>query len=595
MAISDYIPIKANSATSKLKSKENRKKVIAGAVTAAIVGAGIFSYYKSSSSADLLPKYVNDCGRYEPLPLIYTKSLETIFSDKDYQLDLISKLQGAVRIPTEVYDDFGQPDLSVPLEDEPIYSKFAPFHDYLVDEFPLIHKYFKKEIVNGVNLVYTLDETKFDVSGKPVLLMAHQDVVPVNVDTIDRWTYPPFDGVYEPETGKIFGRGSSDTKKLLIGELAAVELLLKDGFEFTRPLILAFGFDEEKGGTYGAKFIATHLLDRYGKNGIEVVLDEGGGVGYFGDNGYIALPGVAEKGYVDVEITLNTLGGHSSAPNHWDIETTGIGLISEVNVLLTEDTFPIDIALDNPILDSLQCTAKYKPETLPKDFVSALKSNSISKLTKALESSFKKFTFKTTQAIDVIKGGVKANAMPEQVVNLVNHRINIKSSVAETVNHDLRAVTTVADKYDIGITLDWSNGTVSTLKEDTINGGFVVKVINALEPVPRTPVDGIWDLVAGTFTSVYLHPYFANSDYPDEVQEVYFDSSMNTGNTDTKYYSEYELVSGRIYRFSGGVSEGDNAHTVDEWTTEKSLISTTGFFYSFLGNFNGYVGELNLE
>lgn len=595
MALSDYIPIKAKSATSRLKDKENKKKIIAGVVTAAILGAGAVALYKHSSSGDYLPKYVNDCGRYEPLPLVYTKSLDTIFNDRAYQLDLISKLQGAVRIPTEVYDDYGQPDLSVPLEEEPTYGKFAPFHKYLEKEYPLIHKYFKKELVNGVNLVYTLDESKFDVSGKPLLLMAHQDVVPVNVDTIDRWTYPPFDGVYEPETGKIFGRGSSDTKKLLIGEMSAVELLLKDGFKFTRPLILAYGFDEEKGGTYGAKFTAEHLLEKYGKNGIEVVLDEGGGVGYFGDNAYIALPGVAEKGYVDVEITLNTLGGHSSAPNHWEVETTGIGLMSEVNVLLTEDAFPVDIALDNPILDSFQCTAKYKPETLPKDFLSALKSNSISKLTKALENSMSKFPFKTTQAIDIIKGGVKANAMPEQVVNLINHRINLKSSVAETVNHDLAAVTKVADKYDIGITLDWSNGTVSTLKEDTENGGFVVKVVNSLEPVPRTPVDGVWDLVAGTFTSVYLHPYFANPEFPEEIQEVYFDSSMNTGNTDTKYYSEYELVSGRIYRFSGGVNEGANAHTVDEWTTEKSLISTTGFFYSFVGNFNGYVGELVLE
>ena len=587
-----YGAISAKDAIKKINKKKTGS-IIAGAAVAAAVLLTAGKLLKSDSS-DVLPLYSHDCGKYSPIELAFDKSYSKILNDKEYQLELVEKLQNVIRIPTEVYDFYGQPDLSVPLEDEPIYAKFAPLHAYLEKAFPLVHATLKKEIINGVGLVYTW-APKNTKGKKPLLLMAHQDVVPVNVDTIDRWTYPPFDGVYEPETGKIYGRGSGDTKPLIIAQLAATELLIADGFELERPLILAYGFDEEKGGSFGAKFIAEHLKEKYGKNGIEVVLDEGNGVVDLGNGTYFAQPAVAEKGYVDVEITLNTLGGHSSAPNHWDIETTGIGLISEVNVLLTEDTFPIDIALDNPILDSLQCTAKYKPETLPKDFVSALKSNSISKLTKALESSFKKFTFKTTQAIDVIKGGVKANAMPEQVVNLVNHRINIKSSVAETVNHDLRAVTTVADKYDIGITLDWSNGTVSTLKEDTINGGFVVKVINALEPVPRTPVDGIWDLVAGTFTSVYLHPYFANPDYPDEVQEVYFDSSMNTGNTDTKYYSEYELVSGRIYRFSGGVNEGANAHTVDEWTTEKSLISTTGFFYSFLGNFNGYVGELNLE
>lgn len=594
MAIADYIPVNALGASSKLKQKETRKKIIAAAVVVAVVGTASVGYYRHKAQADSLPTYSNDCGRYEGLPLVYDKSYDKIFSDRDFQLDLISKLQGAIQIATEVYDDYGQPDLSVPLKDEPIYGKFAAFHDYLEKSFPLVHKHFKKELVNGANLVFTLDQKKHKVSGKPLLLMAHQDVVPVNVDTIDRWTYPPFDGVYEPDTGKIYGRGSSDTKKLLIGEMASVELLLADGFEFNRPLILAYGFDEEKGGEFGAQFIARHLLDKYGKDGLEVVLDEGGFVSYFGDNGYLAQPGVAEKGYVDIEITLNTLGGHSSAPNHWDIETTGIGLMSEVNVLLTDDPFPVDIALNNPILDSLHCTYKYEPKSIPKDFFKALKSNSISKLTSALENSMRKFPFKTTQAIDIIKGGIKSNAMPEQVVNLVNHRINLKSSVLETVHHDLKAVTTVADKYDVGISLDWNNGTVDSLKENTANGGFVVKVLNSLEPVPRTPVDGVWDLIAGTFTTVYLHPYFSNPQVPEEVQEVYFEGSMNTGNTDTKFYSQYDLVSGRIYRFSGGINEGANAHTVDEWTTEKSLISCAGFFYAFVGNFNGYVNELEL-
>ncbi|XBW34971.1 hypothetical protein QEN19_000536 [Hanseniaspora menglaensis] len=593
MALSDYNPINALTASSKLKERETKKKIIASSAVAAIVGLSILGYYKHKSQEDVLPKYINDCGRYQPLPLLFSDSYDKIFTDKDYQLDLVSKLQGAVKIPTEVYDFYAQPDLSVPLKEEPLYGKFAAFHDYLEKQFPLVHKYFKKEIVNGVNLVFTLDSKKFNVSGKPLLLMAHQDVVPVNTDTIDRWTYPPFDGVYEPETGKIYGRGSSDTKKLLIGEMAAAELLLSDEFDFKRPLIIAFGFDEEKGGEYGAKFIAQHLLATYGKDGIEVVLDEGGGVSYFGDNGYIAQPGVAEKGYVDIEITLNTLGGHSSAPNHWDIETTGIGLMSEVNVLLTEDPFPIDIALNNPILDTLQCSSKYKPETVQPGILKAIKSNSIKKLTAALQKSNSKFTFKTTQAIDIIKGGIKSNAMPEQVINLVNHRINIKSSVLETLQHDLKAVTTIADKYDVGISVDWNNGTFKTLKEDTVNGGFIVKVINSLEPVPRTPVDGIWDLIAGTFSSVYLHPYFSNPK-TSEIQDVYFEGSMNTGNTDTKYYSEFELVSGRIYRFSGGINEGANAHTVDEWTTEKSLVSVTGFFYAFIGNFNGYADKLEL-
>lgn len=249
---------------------------------------------------------------------------------------MIEKFQNIIRIPTEVYDDYGQPDLSVPLEEEPIYGKFAPLHDYLEKAFPLVHSTLKKELINGVGLVYTW-APKNTKGKKPLLLMAHQDVVPVNVDTLDRWTYPPFDGVYEPETGKIYGRGSADTKPLIIAQLAATELLIEDGFELERPLILAYGFDEEKGGSFGAKFIAEHLKERYGKNGIEVVLDEGNGVLDLGNGTFFAQPATSEKGYVDIEITLNTLGGHSSAPNHWpDKEMTGISLMSEINYFISE-------------------------------------------------------------------------------------------------------------------------------------------------------------------------------------------------------------------------------------------------------------------
>ena len=66
-----------------------------------------------------------------------------------------------------------------------------------------------------------------DPALKPLLLMAHQDVVPVVAGTEDSWEYPPFEATLD-ETF-IWGRGSMDIKLMVIGELEAAEYVLAHG------------------------------------------------------------------------------------------------------------------------------------------------------------------------------------------------------------------------------------------------------------------------------------------------------------------------------------------------------------------------------
>lgn len=109
---------------------------------------------------------------------------------------------------------------------------------------------------------------------KPLLLMGHQDVVPVNPDTVSEWTHPPFSGHFD---GKLlWGRGSSDDKNGLIGVLSTVETLIENGFKPTRSIVLSFGFDEEASGLQGASQLAEHLLEKYGENAFALLVDEGG-------------------------------------------------------------------------------------------------------------------------------------------------------------------------------------------------------------------------------------------------------------------------------------------------------------------------------
>ena len=94
----------------------------------------------------------------------------------------------------------------------------------------------------------------------------------------------------------LWGRGSSDCKNNVIGLLSVLERLIETEFKPRRTIILAFGQDEEASGLYGATRISALLEERYGKNGIELILDEGGN-GLNDDFGTLmALPALAEKG-----------------------------------------------------------------------------------------------------------------------------------------------------------------------------------------------------------------------------------------------------------------------------------------------------------
>lgn len=86
-------------------------------------------------------------------------------------------------------------------------ARFSPFldlHTYLETTYPLLHAAAKIEKVNRLGLVYTLEGAKANL--KPVMLTAHQDVVPAQT-SLDRWTHPPFEGVFDGTT--VWGRGWS--------------------------------------------------------------------------------------------------------------------------------------------------------------------------------------------------------------------------------------------------------------------------------------------------------------------------------------------------------------------------------------------------
>lgn len=485
----------------------------------------------------------------------------SMFYSDEYSNKSLKYLQGAVRIPTVAYDDMGKD-----VRAEPRFDIFRKFHKYMKETFPLAAKYF--ETVNEYGILYTVPGKNSAL--KPIVLMAHQDVVPVDQSSLHEWKYPPFDAHFDGEF--LYGRGSSDTKNSLIAIVEAVESLLQQKWVPERTVIMSFGFDEEISGARGAHNLAQTLLERYGEDGIEVIIDEGAGLMELAGGRVLAIT-VGEKGYVDIDVSLKMKGGHSSLPP----DHTSIGIISELVTMLESNPFPPMLSDANPVLPFFQCVAEHGPkmnEQLRRtilDIESPAHRSDFLKFVSSVDAI--KYLVRTSQAADVMIGGTKVNALPESAEIKVNHRINVGSSSADIIERFEMFTTELAQKYDLGIIS--SN---ETLIEPTKNGFFDIKASRVLEVAPVSPFTGeVWEKVAGTGISVFKHcPYLAN----DTV--VYAAPALFPANTDTKHYW---LLSRSIYRFNPVFGEDMiNYHTVSERLRWRSHLTSVAWFYEFILN-----------
>lgn len=493
-------------------------------------------------------------------------SVEYIVHDPEFRQESIKKLSGAVKVPTITFDYYESP-----LDNPDQWKIFTQFHWFLESQFPSVYQTLTVTKPNIYNLVFEWEGS--DPSLKPLLLTAHQDVVPVEAETISKWDHAPFEGYSDGET--LWGRGSSDCKTLLVGELQAIEQLIKNGFTPKRTIILAIGFDEEIGGDNGANEISKYLTKKYRDDSVFALVDEGGSaIAKFGDVA-VALPAVGEKGAINFKITLNTPGGHSSVPP----DHTNIGIVAQLVNEIEDTPFDLKLTPSNPILNFLQCVAKYTDEfdqDLKQNvFKAAYDKLANSKVVKYLSGikSYKQ-SIRTTQAVDVIDGGVKANALPEFTTLVLNHRISVESSVEETKDKILGNLKTIAKKFDLGIYDDQAE-----ILAGTENGYFNITG-TGLSPSPVSPLNNTsWEIFAGSIKHIMEDYVFTNSTHPAVVA-----GNLGTGNTDTRYY--WNLTK-NIYRYkfttTNGILEA-GTHSVNERIKVDDHLYLIAFLYEYIQN-----------
>jgi carboxypeptidase PM20D1 len=339
----------------------------------------------------------------------------SLFATGEDTLRLQDKIASTLKFPTVSYVDSLKTD----------WKAFDDLGNFLRQAFPKVNAECKPVVIGGHSLLFKWQGRKPE--NLPVMFYAHQDVVPVESESGEGWTYPPFSG--EIADGYIWGRGVLDTKSLIVCQLEAAERLLAAGFRPESTIYFAFGHDEEVGGNQGAAKIAG-LLQSQGVR-LDWVLDEGLGVimGAFKETDPpIALVAMAEKGHANIQLKVLGKGGHSATP---PFETVIGKLAMALDRLaknpMEERLLPLVMeSLRNvsPLMDKKTQFAMKNARLLRKQILNALAKDP---LTDAI--------IRTKISPTIINGGLKSNVLPKEATVVLNVRIMPGDSIASVVEH----------------------------------------------------------------------------------------------------------------------------------------------------------------
>jgi len=302
-------------------------------------------------------------------------------------------------------------------------TQFSLFNAFLESSYPNIHSTCEHKLFNAYSHLYKWPGQNSSL--KPIVLMAHHDVVPIASPAL--WSVHPFDEGVKNDV--IYGRGTMDDKCSLVGIVEAVEQLIKEGYEPQRTVYLAFGHDEEIGGAKGAAVIANYLEEQDVE--AAMVLDEGmarvkGMIPNFDRE--TALIGIAEKGGVSVELTVNMVGGHSSMPG----KETSIDVLSGAVNRIKQNPLKASIT---PVLNGF--IDKLGPEM---DFKAKLAFANRSIFKSAIIGSYESSRtgnalVRTTTAPTIFEAGIKENVIPTSSRAVVNFRILPGETTEDVLAH----------------------------------------------------------------------------------------------------------------------------------------------------------------
>ncbi len=455
--------------------------------------------------------------RFIPEPLKESTLKNPDFDEKH----AIESLKSMLRFKTVSYADTTQENAQA----------FKDFRAYLKTRYPTIAEQASIKEIKPKGIIFHI---KGQASASPVVLMSHYDVVPEN----GVWQHDPFLG--DQIGDSIYGRGALDTKSTLASIMESVTHHLNTKKPLKNDLYLCFSGDEETRGPS-----APNIVSHFKKQGIKpgLVLDEGGAIvaGIFpGVTRQAALIGTAEKGYLNLELTAKSSGGHASMPpNKMPItELSKAALkLHQKNPFKIKKVPSTMMMFDRVVRHSESFMMRFIFANLWLFFPVL---NLFAKVSPEIQS-----ILKTTQAFTMAKGADAMNVLPTESSFGINYRIitgETSESVHQTIQNHLR-------KHPVESTMHQHADPTTTSRVD---GSY-----HDLE----TAIRSTWD-------NVIITPYL-----------------MMAG-TDSRYYHD---ICNHVYRFSAmTMTKADRGkiHSVDEDITIDNYLTCIRFYINLLEQIN---------
>lgn len=427
----------------------------------------------------------------------------------------VERLRALIRIPTVSRDDPADQDRAA----------FERLRAELATLYPRTHAELEREVLADGSLLYRWAGAG---TGRPVVLMAHHDVVPADEPG---WRHEPFSADLADD--RIWGRGTLDDKGMLAAILEAIERLLTAGVTPAVDVYVFSGANEETAGA-GAATAVQLLTERGVRPGL--VLDEGGAVAddaFPGLRGAVAYVGVAEKGMAGIRLVVQKPGGHAATPARHGATTT------LARAILRLESHPAPARLSLPVAAMLRAIAPLAGGMQRRLFA---RPGAVVRRILAARGGEAEALVRTTRAVTRLTGSAADNVVAERATAVVNARIAIGSSVEQTLEEVRRAI-----------------------RDDDVE----VQLTRGDDPSPVSPAEGpAWDAltaaIAETFPGVTVAPY---------VMLQASDSRHFTRISDTVY---------RFLPFELSAAERRTLHAIDESIGVANWLRGVTFFERLL-------------
>jgi acetylornithine deacetylase/succinyl-diaminopimelate desuccinylase-like protein len=249
---------------------------------------------------------------------------------------------------------------------------------------------------------------------KPILLVAHLDVVPANRED---WSVEPFK--LTEQDGYFYARGSGDDKYMAAAFVTNLIRYKQEGYKPDRDIILALETDEEifDSDALGIQWLLKHHRDLIDA---EFALNEGGGVGLKDGKPIRNSVQTSEKVVLNYQLDVRNKGGHSAVP----MKDNAIYHLAEGLVRLSKFSFPLK--LNDTTRAYFERIAQFEGEQTAADIRAMLSDKpdpaAMSFVRLAANPAYNA-QLRTTCVATMLEAGQAINALPQLASAKVNCRV----------------------------------------------------------------------------------------------------------------------------------------------------------------------------